>query len=322
MRILVTGGAGFIGSRLSSRLLDDGHEVVALDNFDPYYDPAIKEHNVQALGARGNDRFTLVRGDIRDSAGLDAAWAHGPFDRVAHLAAKAGVRSSLMQPADYMSVNIEGLLNVLMYCQERGPKKLVVASSSSVYGNSARGALREDMPADEPLSPYAASKRAGELYCHAWHHLHGLDISALRFFTVYGPGQRPEMAIHLFTRLLTEGATIQMYGDGTTSRDYTYVDDIVDGIVRAMERVSGFRVYNLGGGHPVELRRLIQVIGDALRITPRLKQLPMQAGDVDHTEASVERAERELGFRVTTDIEEGVMAFVDWYRRMRSDLGN
>ena len=322
MRVLVTGGAGFIGSRFSRRLLDDGHDVVAIDNFDPFYDPAIKEHNVQALKARGNERYTLIRADIRDLAGLDAAWAQGPFDRVVHLAAKAGVRPSLVQPADYLSVNVQGLLNVLMYCQERGPNKLVVASSSSVYGNSARGALREDMSADEPLSPYAASKRAGELYCHTWHHLHGLDISTLRFFTVYGPGQRPEMAIHLFTRLITEGATIQMYGDGTTSRDYTYVDDIVDGVARAMERVSGYRVYNLGGGRPVELRRLIHVIGDVIGVTPRIEQLPMQAGDVDHTEASVERAERELGFRVTTGIEDGVATFVHWYGALRSDLGS
>lgn len=320
MRILVTGGAGFIGSRLCQRLLADGHEVVTLDNFDPYYDPAIKEHNVRASEAIAPTRFTLVRGDIRDDAAMDAAWEHGPFDRVVHLAAKAGVRPSLSNPGEYLSVNVDGLLNVLKYCRERGPTKLVSASSSSVYGNTS-GALSEDMPADRPVSPYAASKRAGELLCHAWHHLFGLDISCLRFFTVYGPGQRPEMAIHLFTRLLTDGGTIQMYGDGTTSRDYTYIDDIVDGVVRAMERVSGYRIYNLGGGHPVPLADLIRLIGEALGIAPRVEQLPMQAGDVEHTEASIEAAREELGFRVTTDIEDGVRGFVDWYRRMRSDLG-
>ena len=177
------------------------------------------------------------------------------------------------------------------------------------------------MPADRPVSPYAASKRAGELLCHTWHHLYDLDITALRFFAAYGPGQRPEMAIHKFTRLISDGDAVPMYGDGATSRDYTYIDDIVDGVVRAMERVSGYRVYNLGGGRPIPLRDLIGIIGAALEKPPRVEQLPMQAGDVEHTEASVERAERELGFRVTTGIEEGVRAFVDWYRRMRSDLG-
>jgi UDP-glucuronate 4-epimerase len=321
MRILVTGGAGFIGSRLCQRLLGDGHEVVTIDNFDPYYDPAIKEHNIRASGAMGEGRFSLVRGDIRDTATLDAAWDLGPFDRVVHLAAKAGVRPSLTNPSEYLSVNVDGLLNILTYCRDRGPTKLVAASSSSVYGNTS-GALSEDMPADRPVSPYAASKRAGELLCHAWHHLYGLDVSCMRFFTVYGPGQRPEMAIHLFTRLLSDGASIQMYGDGTTSRDYTYIDDIVDGVVRAMERVSGYRIYNLGGGRPVPLKELIRIIGESLGVTPRIEQLPMQAGDVEHTEASVDAAERDLGFRITTEIEVGVPAFVDWYRRMRSDLGD
>ena len=320
MRILVTGGAGFIGSQLCHRLLRDGHDVVTLDNFDPYYDPAIKEHNIRAIRALAGGRFSLVRGDIRDDEALTAAWAQGPFDRVVHLAAKAGVRPSLENPAEYLAVNVDGLLKILTFCRDRGPTKLVVASSSSVYGNTS-GALDEDMPADRPVSPYAASKRSGELLCHAWHHLYGLDISCLRFFTVYGPGQRPEMAIHLFTRLLSDGAPVQMYGDGTTSRDYTYVDDIVDGVVRAMERVSGYRIYNLGGGRPVPLRDLIRIIGEALGVSPRIEQLPMQAGDVEHTEASVERARRELGFQVTTEIREGVSAFVAWYRRMRSDVG-
>ena len=320
MRIFVTGGAGFIGSRLCHRLLGDGHEVVTLDNFDPYYDPAIKEYNIREIEALGTGGFTLVRGDLRDTAALDSAWEHGPFDRVVHLAAKAGVRPSLSHPGDYFSVNVDGLLNVLKYCRERGPTKLVAASSSSVYGNTS-GALHEDMPADRPVSPYAASKRAGELLCHAWHHLYGLDVSCLRFFTVYGPGQRPEMAIHLFTRLLSEGEPIQMYGDGTTSRDYTFIDDIVDGVVRATEKVSGYRIYNIGGGRPVALRDLIRIIGEALETTPRIEQLPMQAGDVEHTEASVERARSELDFRIKTDINEGVLAFVEWYRSMRSDLG-
>ncbi len=319
MRIFVTGGAGFIGSQLCHRLLKDGHEVVTLDNFDPYYDPAIKEHNIRGIEALAAGRFTLVRGDIRDTTALDRAWDHGPFDRVVHLAAKAGVRPSLTNPGDYFSVNVDGLLNILTYCRERGPTKLVAASSSSVYGNTP-GALSEDMPADRPVSPYAASKRAGELLCHAWHHLYGLDVSCLRFFTVYGPGQRPEMAIHLFTRLLSEGNPIQMYGDGTTSRDYTYIDDIVSGVVRVMERVSGYRIYNVGGGRPVALRDLIRIIGEALGVTPGIEQLPMQAGDVEHTEASVERAREDLGFRITTDIEEGVHAFVKWYHQMCSDL--
>ncbi|MFH1532326.1 MAG: NAD-dependent epimerase/dehydratase family protein [Pseudomonadota bacterium] len=319
MRILVTGGAGFIGSRLCHRLLGDGHDVVTLDNFDPFYDPAIKEHNIRALEARAAGRFSLVRGDIRDMAALDAAWDLGPYDRVVHLAAKAGVRPSLSNPGDYLAVNVMGLVNVLTCCRDRGPTKLVVASSSSVYGNTS-GALHEDMPADRPVSPYAASKRAGELLCHTWHHLYGLDITCLRFFTVFGPGQRPEMAIHLFTRLLSEGDPIQMYGDGTTSRDYTYIDDIVDGVVRALEQVSGYRIYNLGGGRPVPLRDLIGLIGAALGVTPLIQQMPMQAGDVEHTQASVERAREDLGFQVTTSIEDGIPAFVEWYRQMRSDL--
>lgn len=318
---LVTGGAGFIGMTLCKRLLGMGHRVVILDNFDPYYEPAIKRFNIASLNAAFPGREpTLVEGDIRSQADLDRAWALGPFDVIVHLAAKAGVRPSIEIPLEYNDVNTNGTIRILEQCRVKGPHRIVFASSSSVYGDGASRPLSEDMRCDEPVSPYAASKRACELYCHAWASLHGLHITALRFFTVYGPGQRPEMAIHKFARLMDRGQEVPMFGDGNSSRDYTFIEDVVDGILLAEGALKGYQLYNLGGGRPVPLRTLIDTIGREMGIEPRIRQLPFQSGDVSHTLASVEKAKAMLGYRAETTIDVGVRAFVKWYLQMKKAL--
>jgi UDP-glucuronate 4-epimerase len=315
---LITGGAGFIGSTLSGRLLAQGQRVVILDNLDPYYDPAIKRFNLARLQRLGQDRLTFVEGDLRRDSDLDRVFSLGPFEVVIHLAAKAGVRPSIEIPHEYNEVNVTGLLKMLEATRTRGPGRMVFASSSSVYGDGASRALSEDLPADQPVSPYAASKRAGELYCHTWAHLYGMDITALRFFTVYGPAQRPEMAIHKFARLMVEGKEVPVFGDGQSSRDYTFVEDIVDGILAAADHLQGYQVFNLGGGRPVTLDRLVTVLSDALALTPRIVRYPAQSGDVSHTLASVEKARRLLGYRAETPIEVGIAAFVAWFKELNS----
>jgi UDP-glucuronate 4-epimerase len=319
--VLVTGGAGFIGSHLTDRLLADGRDVVVLDNFDPFYPASAKRHNLER--ASTSARFRLVTGDIRDAAAVDAALDALPVDAVVHLAARAGVRPSIEDPALYTSVNLDGTVQLLEACRRRGITRFVFGSSSSVYGNNAKVPFAEDDPVDHPISPYAATKRAGELLAHTYHHLFGMNVACLRFFTVFGPRQRPDLAIRKFATLMAAGAEIPVFGDGTTGRDYTYVDDIVDGVVRALDRASGFHIWNLGGSHPVLLNDLIACLARGLQRTPALRRLPLQPGDVERTWADVSRAKRDLDWEPGTSFEKGMDAFFAWFEgeRLRAASG-
>jgi UDP-glucuronate 4-epimerase len=314
MRVLVTGAAGFIGSSVVDRLLADGHTVLGFDNFNAFYDPAIKQRNL--LGSLGNERFELVRGDILDAPLLNATFARFEPDRVLHLAAWAGVRPSIEMPGLYQKVNVEGTTNMLEACRANGVDKFVFASSSSVYGDRETVPFSETDSVDHPISPYAATKKAGELLCYTWHHLFGLHTHCLRFFTVYGPRQRPEMAIHKFVRMIDAGETITLFGDGSSSRDYTYIDDIVDGVVASLERVQGYRIYNLGESKTTTLSGLVDLIEAAMGVPVAKTHLPMQAGDVIRTFAQVDRARAELGYAPKVSMPEGVARFVAWYRQV------
>ncbi len=316
-RILVTGAAGFIGCHCSSALLEQGWQVVGLDNFDPFYARAIKEQGLAEL--RGQPGFSFVEGDIRDAA-LLAGLLRGT-DAVLHLAARAGVRPSIEDPELYVSVNLAGTMTLLEACRRAGVRRFVFGSSSSVYGDATPVPFREDVPAVDPISPYAATKRAGELLCSVYAQLHGFRIAALRFFTVYGPRQRPDLAIHRFTRLLAAGQPIQQFGDGSTERDYTHIDDIVKGVLGALRWVeqepSGFDIFNLGESNTVRLDRLIALIAGSLGVEPRIERLPMFPGDVQRTYADVSKARRVLGYDPQVTIEDGVRRFVDWFRTTR-----
>ncbi len=316
MNIIVTGGAGFIGSHLCKQLLKNGHRVLCIDNFCDYYDPSIKRDNIREM--MRNERFLLCEGDIRDRNFLADAFGRQSCELVIHLAAMAGVRPSIENPVLYQDVNVSGTVNILEQCRMSDIKHLVFASSSSVYGNNEKVPFSEDDPVDHPISPYAATKKASELLCHTWHHLFGISILALRFFTVYGPGQRPDLAIHKFTRKITSGEPIQVYGDGTSSRDYTYIDDIVDGIVRGMEYVQSrnlFDVINLGESRTITLTELLETLENELGMKAIRQNLPMQPGDVDRTFADISRARKILGYDPQTSFQEGIRRFVAWYRK-------
>jgi UDP-glucuronate 4-epimerase len=315
MKVLVTGIAGFIGSHLGRRLLDEGHEVTGLDSFDSYlYGAAPKERNAAALGT--HPRLRLVRGDIGDGR-LLRELAEG-VDVVAHLAALAGVRPSIADPPRYARTNVEGTLNVLEACRAAGVQRLVFASSSSVYGArpDATGAFVESDPCLRPASPYAATKRAGELLCATYRDLFGIGSALLRFFTVYGPRQRPDMAIHAFTRRIAAGETVTLFGDGSSARDYTFIDDIVEGTYAACRAVRAGQctAYNLGGSRTTTLWRMVELIAAALGQPVRVKFLPDQPGDVPRTFADVARAARDLGYAPQVPIEEGIRRFVAWYQ--------
>lgn len=312
MRVLVTGAAGFIGSHVTERLLARGDSVVGLDNFNDFYDPALKRRNLAPSLAHPD--FALVEGDLVDPAALARAFEVQRPDRVVHLAAWAGVRPSIDRPLLYQQVNVEGTTRVLEACRAHGVDRLVFASSSSVYGDRAEVPFRETDNVDHPVSPYAATKKAGELMCYTWHHLFGLHTHCLRFFTVYGPRQRPEMAIHKFARLMVAGRPVPMFGDGSTSRDYTYIDDIVDGVLASLDRCEGYRVYNLGESKTTRLDELIALIGAALGIEPRIERQPLQPGDVTRTFADVGRARAELGYDPQVSMPEGIARFVAWFR--------
>jgi len=312
-RILVTGGAGFIGSNLVDRLLALGDEVTAVENFDPFYPRPRKESNLRAAGR--HPRFRLVEADIRDAGRVSSMLAEARPDAVVHLAAKAGVRPSIDDPAAYTSVNVQGTVHLLDAASKLDPKpRFVYASSSSVYGDRPDAPFRETDPVDNPVSPYAATKKACELLAHTFHHLHGLPVTGLRFFTAYGPRNRPDLAIAKFARLIDRGEPVPMFGDGTTRRDYTFVADIVDGILRAVDRCTGCHLYNLGNSNPIELRDMIEAIGKALGKTPRIQHLPEQPGDVRQTYADISRASAELGYEPKTPFAEGLTQFVAWFR--------
>jgi UDP-glucuronate 4-epimerase len=313
-RYLVTGAAGFIGSQLVDRLLAHGHEVAGIDNFDPFYDRAIKEQNLAA--ARASARFAFAELDLATPGAVDR-W----IDRetiVIHLAAKAGVRPSLEDPAGYVRANVVGLQYLVDACARAGAPRLVFGSSSSVYGDDTPAPFREDAPAGHPISPYAATKRAGELLLAAEAAHRGLRVAALRFFTVYGPRQRPDLAIHRFTRQMLAGETIRMFGDGSEARDYTYIDDIVSGVVAAADWTAtapvGVELFNLGGNETISLQRMIDTIAQVVGVTPRIERAGRQPGDVRLTSADLTRSRRILGYQPVTAFPEGVRRFVEWYR--------
>jgi UDP-glucuronate 4-epimerase len=312
--ILVTGAAGFIGSHLVERLLNAGNQIVGLDNFDNYYLPAIKRHNVQSINA--TDGFTMIEGDIRDAALINRVFSEYRIVLVAHLAARAGVRPSIQQPALYQDVNIGGTINLLEASRLNGVRQFMFTSSSSVYGSGASVPFNEEVKLDYPTSPYAASKLAAELFCRTYHHLYGLPVTVIRPFTVYGPRQRPEMAISLFTRQIESGEEISVFGDGTSKRDYTYVSDIVDGMVQALtSKNQGFEIFNLGDSRPIVLNSLINIIEECLGEKAKIKYLPEQKGDMPVTYADISRAEQYLGYKPAVTIEDGIARFVEWYRK-------
>lgn len=315
--ILVTGGAGFIGSAVSDCLLQRGDSVRVLDNFNDFYDPAIKRANCARLSE--HEGFTLIEGDLRDPESLKTALSGG-VDAVIHLAAMAGVRPSLDNPELYVDVNLRGTAMLLDAMLAVGCRRCVFASSSSVYGANEKIPFSEEDPVDHPVSPYAATKKAGELLVHTYHHIHAMDITCLRFFTVYGPGQRPEMAIHKFTRMIEEGEAVPMFGDGSTRRDYTYIDDITDGVLKSLDQLAGYQIYNLGESETIELGDLIQEIGRALGKEPQIDRLPLQPGDVPATWADISRAKESLGYSPQVKVREGIMRFVEWYRSSESGL--
>jgi UDP-glucuronate 4-epimerase len=310
--VLVTGAAGFIGSFVCERLLAAGGDVVGLDSLDDYYDPSIKRRNLAAASA--HPRFRLVEGDFRDRELLERLFAEVRPRAVIHLGARAGVRRSITQPALYADVNLVGTSLVLDASRRHGVESFIFASSSSVYGERPAKPFREDDEVDRPVSPYAATKRGGELLAYTCHHLYGLPVTCLRFFTVYGPRQRPEMAVHAFTRAIAQGEPIEIFGDGSARRDFTYIDDIVDGVMAALERCAGFRVYNLGRGDAVEIGEVIALIERALAAKARIRYRPAEPGDVPVTLADVTRARVELGYRPRVSIAEGVERFIAWFR--------
>jgi UDP-glucuronate 4-epimerase len=306
--IIITGAAGFIGSHLAEAFMKGGHRVVGIDNFDPFYDRRDKERNVAELES---DHFQLIEADICDNDAMRQVFESHRPEGVVHIAALAGVRPSIEAPQRYARVNLDGLVSVLDAARSTECRRVLFASSSSVYGNNEKVPFAETDNVSEPISPYAATKRAGELICHTYAYLFGQAIAAVRFFTVYGPRQRPDLAISKFMRLVAKGEPIPMFGDGSTSRDYTYIDDIVAGILGAWDRTGRaergfFRIYNLGGSQPVTLKEMIDAIGRVSGRTPAIRQLPMQPGDVDRTFADLSRSTAELGYEPRTPFDEGL----------------
>ena len=312
----ITGGAGFIGSTLSKKLIEQGNKVVTIDNFCDFYNPKIKEDNVKEL--LQNENFKLYRADIRDRQAIKEIFDENNIDIVMHLAAMAGVRPSIENPILYQEVNCMGTQNILEEMREHDVKNGVFASSSSVYGNCKEVPFREDMIVDYAISPYAATKKANEVMAHVYHKLFDMNIVMLRFFTVYGPKQRPDLAINKFTRLMLEDKEIPMFGDGTTSRDYTYIDDIVDGIIKAcdycMSNKKVYEIINLGNSSPTTLKEMINIIGEVLGRKPKIKQMPMQPGDVERTYADISKTKKLIGYQPKVTFKEGIENFVKWYK--------
>lgn len=312
---LITGGAGFIGSTLADELLKRKNKVLVIDNFCDFYDPKLKEENVKHNLENAN--YKLYRIDIRDYGDVQKVFNDNKIDCVIHLAAMAGVRPSIDNPLYYQEVNCVGTQNILEAMKKTNVTKLVMASSSSVYGNCDKVPFREDFIVDYAISPYAATKKANEVMTHVYHKLYKFNVIMLRFFTVYGPRQRPDLAINKFTKLMLNNEEIPMFGDGSTSRDYTFVDDIVDGIIRSIDYVSSnddvYEIINLGNSSPVSLKEMIDEIGKVVHKTPIIKQLPMQPGDVNKTYADISKAQRMLGYNPKTSFHDGLEAFYKWY---------
>ena len=316
MNILVTGGVGFIGSHVCEHLLDAGHTVCALDDLNDFYDPAIKQNTRRELQAKAQS-FAFVHADITERDELDEVLASMSFDQIIHLAARAGVRPSLEQPALYQRVNVEGTTNLLEAARKRGIKKVTIASSSSVYGINSNIPFSEEDPIFRAISPYAASKLACEALGHTYHHVYGMDICMLRFFTVYGPRQRPDLAIHKFAKLLQANQPITVFGNGSSSRDYTYITDTVAGVIACTEQEFGYEIINLGESETVELNRLIELLETDFKIKADIIHQPEQPGDVPITYANIEKAQRLLGYHPKTKIEDGIPKFVEWFLKQK-----
>jgi UDP-glucuronate 4-epimerase len=314
MNFLVTGGAGFIGSHVCERLLGLGHAVWTFDDLNGFYDVAIKRRNLEALASLEKS-FTFVQGDLTDAAAVNALLAQTKFEQIIHLAARAGVRPSLADPALYTRVNVEGTVNLLEAARSAGVRKITIASSSSVYGVNAKVPFSEEDPIFSAISPYAASKLACEALGHVYHHVYGMDVAMLRFFTVYGPRQRPDLAIHKFAQLISRGKPIPVFGDGSTARDYTYVTDTVDGVIACTKQEFGYEIFNLGESQTVTLTYLIELLEGALGKKAVIDRQAPQAGDVPITCANIDKARARLGYQPRVQIEQGILKFIEWFRQ-------
>ncbi|NQT66389.1 MAG: GDP-mannose 4,6-dehydratase [Actinobacteria bacterium] len=317
MNIVVTGGAGFIGSHLCEKLIDSGSKIICVDNFDNFYSPAIKENNLSEV--TGSSHFKLYRSDITSLDQMEEIFSKNSIDMVIHLAARAGVRPSIQNPLLYERVNILGTMNLLECCKRYNISKFIFASSSSVYGGNKKIPFSEEDNVDLPISPYAATKKAGELICYTYHNLYKISIFCFRFFTVYGPRQRPEMAIHKFTRQILSSENIEIYGDGYSSRDYTYIDDVISGILSSLEQIDGFEVINLGNSNTIKLIDLIRLIEITTGKKGNLKFTKNQPGDVFITYADIRKARKMLKYLPKTNIKEGLVKFVNWYKEKRKE---
>jgi UDP-glucuronate 4-epimerase len=313
MSILVTGAAGFIGSHVCEHLIKSGNSVIGLDNFDSFYPRKLKEINLKTLTQ--DDQFKFYEVDIRDGSQLNNIISSNQIEKVIHLAAKAGVRPSIESIEEYYDVNVNGTVSLLEAMKKNEVQKLIFASSSSIYGNNSKVPFAETDFVDNPISPYASTKKSGELLCHVYSHLYNFDITCLRFFTVYGPRQRPDLAIHKFTKLILENKPIPFYGDGSSSRDYTYIEDIVSGISCALKHLEGYKIYNLGESNVITLKHLVNVIENETGKRAILNKLPMQPGDVTRTFADISKAKTEIGYNPKYTFEEGIKNFVDWYKQ-------
>ncbi|MGD0209217.1 MAG: SDR family NAD(P)-dependent oxidoreductase [Verrucomicrobiota bacterium] len=314
MNFLVTGGAGFIGSHVCERLLRDGHAVWTFDDLNNFYDPQLKRRNLRDIQSLAKP-FEFVHGDLTDRAALDELFGSVKFDQVIHLAARAGVRPSLEEPALYQRVNVEGTVNLLEAARKSGVKKIIIASSSSVYGVNSRVPFSESDPIFSAISPYAASKLACESLGHVYHHVYGMDVAMLRLFTVYGPRQRPDLAIRKFATLIHAGKPIPVFGDGSMERDYTYITDTVDGIIASTQKEFGFEIFNLGESQTVKLGRVIELLEAALGKKAVIDRQPLQPGDVPVTFADITKARARLGYNPQVKIGPGIKLFIDWFRK-------